>query len=76
MKRTIAIKLSISAFQNEALCELQKMFTKGCNEVASVAAIEKERDRIRLHHLCYRSLRQTLPKLGAQMSCNVIGFVA
>lgn len=76
MKRTIAIKLNISASQNEALCELQEMFAKGCNEVAAVAAVEKERNRIRLHHLCYRSLRQSLPKLGSQMCCNVVAKTA
>lgn len=76
MKRTIAIKLNISALQNEALCELQEMFAKGCNEVARVAAVQKERNRIRLHHLCYRSLRQSLPKLGSQMCCNAIAKTA
>ncbi|MBX7065841.1 MAG: IS200/IS605 family accessory protein TnpB-related protein [Parachlamydiales bacterium] len=76
MKRTIAIKLNISDQQSEALCELQEIFTKGCNQVAAVALLEKERNRIRLHHLCYRNLRQTLPRLGSQMSCNVIAKTA
>lgn len=72
MKRTIAIKLILSEFQNEALCELQEMFAKGCNETASIAMLKKERNRIRLHHLCYRSLRKTFPSLGSQMCCNII----
>lgn len=76
MKRTIAIKLSVSVSQNEAFCELQEMFTKGCNEVVSVANAEKERNRIRLHHLCYHALRKSLPQLGSQMTCNVIAKTA
>ena len=76
MKRTIAIKLTVSDIQNEALCELQDMFTKTCNEVAIVATAEKERNRIRLHHLCYTSLRKSFPKLGSQMCCNAIAKTA
>lgn len=76
MKRTIAIKLAISEPQKEALCELQTLFAAACNQVALVAATEKERNRIRLHHLCYRSLRQSFPKLGAQMCCNAIAKTA
>ena len=76
MKRTIAVKLNVSSLQREALSELQEIFTEGCNQVAVVAALEKERNRVRLHHLCYRNLRQSLPKLGSQMCCNVIGKTA
>ena len=76
MKRTIAIKLTVSDIQNKAFCELQDMFTKGCNEVAAVANVEKERNRVRLHHLCYRSLRKSLPQLGSQMCCSVIAKTA
>ncbi|MDE3055890.1 MAG: IS200/IS605 family accessory protein TnpB-related protein [Verrucomicrobiota bacterium] len=75
-KRTIAIKLNISELQRESLCELQETFVQGCNQVAEVAFLTKERNRIRLHHLCYRTLRQSLPKLGSQMSCNVIAKTA
>lgn len=76
MKRTIAIKLSISDSQRQALCELQDLFAAACNRVASTALDQKERNRIRLHHLCYRSLRESFPKLGAQMACNAIAKTA
>lgn len=72
VKRTIAIKLNVSDLQNEALCELQKQFSAACNTTAATAAQEKERNRIRLHHLCYRSLRKSFPQLGSQMCCNAI----
>lgn len=72
MKRTIAIKLDLSESQKQALAELQEMFAAACNEAAQVASVEKERNRVRLHHLCYRSLRHSFPKLGSQMCCNAI----
>lgn len=76
MKRTIAIKLPITASQKEPLCELQDLFTIACNQVSTKAFFAKERNRIRLHHLSYRSLRQALPNLGAQMCCNAIAKVS
>ncbi len=72
MKRTIAIKLAVSESQKKALCELQELFSAACNYTASAAMQEKERDRVRLHHLCYRSLRKNFPRLGSQMCCNAI----
>jgi IS605 OrfB family transposase len=76
VKRTIAIKLITTALQKEPLFELQDLFTAACNQVSAKAFLAKERNRIRLHHLSYRSLRQTLPKLGAQMCCNAIAKVS
>jgi putative transposase len=76
VKRTIAIKLAISEAQRELFCELQELFTAACNQVASVAFLEKERNRVRLHHLCYYALRNSFPSLGAQMGCNAIAKIA
>jgi putative transposase len=76
VKRTIAIKLSITDPQKEMLFQLQDLFNKACNQVSSTAFLEKERNRVRLHHLCYRALRQNIPELGAQMCCNAIAKVS
>jgi len=76
MKRTIAIKLDLSLQQTQSSLELQEQFTAACSQVASVAFQEKEKNRVRLHHLCYRKLRKDFPQLGAQMSCNAIAKVA
>lgn len=72
MKRTIAIRLDGSDFQKQAFEELQNLFTAVCNRVAQIAACEKERNRVRLHHLCYRGLREEFPQLGSQMCCNAV----
>ena len=76
MKRTIAIKLSLSESEIQAFAALEKKFTLACNRVADVALAEKERNRVRLHHLCYYILRKEFPELGAQMCCNAIAKVA
>lgn len=76
MKRTIAIKLNVTDLQDELLCHLQDLFVTACNQVASIAFVSKERNRVRLHHLSYRSLRHSFPELGAQMCCNAIAKVS
>jgi len=76
VKRTIAIKLTISELQKEALFALEGLFVQACNRVSAVAFAEKERNRVRLHHLCYRALRREFPELGSQMCCNAIAKTA
>ena len=76
MKRTIAIKLTLSEIEAQALTALQEQFSAACNRLASIALAEKERNRVRLHHLCYYALRKEFPELGAQMCCNAIAKTA
>lgn len=76
MKRTIAIKLRLSAEEDQALFDLEKIFSAACNEVAQIGLREKEHNRVRLHHLSYYFLRQQFPKLGSQMCCNAIAKAA
>ncbi len=72
MKRTIPIKLQVSLQQDQAFLELQTHFSAACNQVAGIAIEHSEKNRVRLHHLCYRILRKDFPILGAQMCCNAI----
>lgn len=76
MKRTIAVKLTITESEAQALAALQDKFSAACNRAAAIALAKKERNRVRLHHLCYYSLRKELPDLGAQMCCNAIAKTA
>ena len=76
MKRTIAIKLTLSESEVQAFVALEDKFSLACNRVAGVALAEKERNRVRLHHLCYYILRNEFSELGAQMCCNAIAKVA
>ena len=72
MKRTIAIKLNVSLSQDLALLELQAIFSTACSQVAGIAIEQSEKNRVRLHHLYYHTLRKNFPQLGAQMCCNAI----
>ncbi|MFZ0564906.1 MAG: hypothetical protein WAM28_01770, partial [Chlamydiales bacterium] len=66
MKRTIALRLNVSAVEGNAFCQLQEVFAKACNQVARIAFQKKEKNRVRLHHLSYFLLRKAFPELGAQ----------
>lgn len=72
MKRTISIKIDVLPEQNQALLALQEQFSAACNQVVSSATEHSERNRVKLHHLSYYSLRKSFPALGSQMCCNAI----
>jgi IS605 OrfB family transposase len=76
VKRTIAIKLTLSEIERQALDRLEAKFSAACNDVGQVAFQAKERNRVKLHHLAYYSIREKFPELGAQMACNAIAKVA
>ncbi len=76
MKRTIAIRLDPSGEQAERLVALRAAFGAACDLVAPIAAEHRTTNRVRLHHLAYRSVRAALPALGAQLACNAVAAVA
>jgi putative transposase len=76
MKRTISLNLELSLEQMQASDELQQVFSQACNIVADIAQESQEYNRVRLHHLVYRTLREKYPELGSQMACNAIAKVA
>lgn len=76
MKRTIAIKLTFSVDEFQAFKRLGDKFSAACNHVGQIAFQAKERNRVKLHHLAYYSLREKFPELGAQMACNAIAKTA
>lgn len=76
VKRTIAIKLALSGIEQQAFERLEAQFAAACNHVGQIAFQAKERNRVKLHHLAYYSVREKFPKLGAQMACNAIARTA
>lgn len=54
------------------LTELQAVFAQACNLLAPLVRQHRCWNRVALHHLAYRQLRQALPQLGSQMACNAI----
>ena len=80
MKRTVAIKIKpFSEVPSKALLSLEEfqcLFSTVCNEVSRIAFEKKQKNRVRLHHLCYRDIRNRYPQLGSQMVCNAIAKVS
>jgi hypothetical protein len=76
MKDLIEVELQFSPENAARLEALQRVFTSVCNELASYAADAQCWNRVRLHHLTYRLIRQKYPSLGSQMTCNAIYSVS
>jgi IS605 OrfB family transposase len=71
MLRTACIRLNVTTDQAQRLSALRGAYTEACNRL--VPLVQKERcwNRVALHQLGYRRLRQETA-LGAQMVCNAI----
>lgn len=78
MKQTlqITIALNTSPEQAQKLRELQAAFAKACNMLTPVVQQTRVWNRVALHHLVYKSLREAYPALGSQMACNAIYSVS
>lgn len=69
-------RLNVSAEQAAQLRRLQAEFAAACNLVSPIAQANRCWNRVALHHLTYRELRQRFPQLGSQMACNAVYSVA
>ena len=67
-----AVNLQVSKTQQETLLALSSAFARACNELAGTVQKTKCWNRVALHHMAYRQLRESYPNLGSQMVCNVI----
>lgn len=73
---TLRIPLNASPEQVARLQALQAAFAQACNALAPTVQQTRVWNRVALHHLAYRSLREQFPDLGSQMACNVIYSVS
>lgn len=62
--------------QQRRLMELRTLFTQACNALAPQVAQTRCWNRVALHHMAYKPLREQFPQLGSQMACNVIYSVS
>jgi hypothetical protein len=76
MNKLLRIPLNATAAQFERLLSLQKVFAKVCNQLAPEVSRTRVWNRVALHHLHYRALREQYPDLGSQMVCNAIYAVS
>lgn len=72
MKPSIQFPLQVSPAQAESLRALQVLFAEACNHLAPLVRSSRCWNRVALHHLAYKDLRERFPQLGSQMACNVI----
>ncbi len=76
MNSTLRIRLETTPAQHAKLLELQGVFAAVCNALAPVVQSTGCWNRVALHHLAYKALRQQFPALGSQMICNALYSVS
>ena len=76
MNSWLRIPLNTSPEQRQRLLELQHEFARACNALAPVVQETRIWNRVALHHLAYRKLRESFPGIGSQMACNAIYSVS
>ena len=72
----LIIPLKVSAEQDAKLRRLQQMFALACNSLAPIVSGTRCWNRVALHHMAYRQLREKFPEMGSQMACNAIYSVS
>lgn len=76
MKAMVTIPLNAQPAQVERLAALQEAFAEVCNALAPLVQRSRVWNRVALHHMAYRDLRNRFPAIGSQMICNAIYSVS
>ncbi len=76
MNSTLRVPLNASPDQVLRLQTLQQGFAQVCNALAPLVQQTRIWNRVALHHLAYRQLRERFPEMGSQMVCNAIYSVS
>lgn len=76
MNFRLSVPLTTTEPQRQRLVELQQVFAQACNALSPIVVQHACWNRVALHHLAYRELRQRFPGLGSQMVCNAIYSVS
>ena len=76
MNFMLRVPLNTSPEQLVRLQDLQVAFARVCNALAPTVQQTKVWNRVALHHLMYRNLRDRFPEMGSQMVCNAIYSVS
>jgi len=76
MNSVVRVQLTPSPEQHARLVGLQAAFAEVCNALAPVVKETRVWNRVALHHLTYKSIRERFPAIGSQMVCNAIYSVS
>jgi hypothetical protein len=73
---SLSIPLQVGPEHTARLKSLQEAFASVCNALAPVVKETRCWNRVALHHMMYKTLRENFPQLGSQMVCNAIYSVS
>lgn len=76
MNTVLRIPLETTPAQSDRLTALQKAFAEVCNALTPTVRETRCWNRVALHHMTYKNLRERFPELGSQMVCNAIYSVS
>lgn len=76
MKHILRVGLGTNPAQEASLRRLQESFSDACNALAPIVQQTRCWNRVALHHMAYKSMREKFPDLGSQMVCNAIYSVS
>ena len=76
MNSVVRVPLNTTPEQFARLQALQSAFAEVCNALAPEVQRTRVWNRVALHHMHYRALREKFPALGSQMVCNAIYAVS
>lgn len=76
MNHIVRVILNGTPEQLSSLLALQKAFAQVCNALAPMVQQTRCWNRVTLHHLAYKGLRERFPAIGSQMVCNAIYSVS
>lgn len=76
MNSEMRIPLNTSPEQRLRLVALQAAFAQVCNALAPTVQKTRCWNRVALHHMAYKDLREQFPAMGSQMVCNAIYSVS
>jgi hypothetical protein len=72
MKSAVRVTLEPAPEQLKRLQALQNAFAQVCNALSPVVQQTRCWNRVALHHMAYKGLRERFPAVGSQMVCNAI----
>jgi hypothetical protein len=76
MQSSYTVRLKLAPEQASRLRALQALFAEACNLISPMVVSSRCWNRVGLHHLAYKVVRERLPQLGSQMVSNAIYSVS
>jgi hypothetical protein len=76
MNSTLRVPLNTTPEEAVKLQQLQAAFATACNALAPLVQKTKVWNRVALHHMAYKPLREQFPQMGSQLVCNAIYAVS